>query len=364
MSLTGMYREALPPAQRPGEGSIAICMATYNPEPTMLRQQIRSIQAQSVEDWLCFISDDSSTPDFFQNLVAEIRGDDRFVLSQAPQRLGVYRNFERALSMVPAGINYVALSDQDDDWFPNKLAVLRDHLHRPGVQLAYSDFRIVDERGAVVADSLWRSRKNSFERVDLLGVFNTVTGAAAMFPRELLTRALPFPPMLGAAWHDHWLTLLALSRGELAYVDEALFDHVHHGRNVSGDIFNKMPGRRRLRLPRRRSAEATLDLYRHHYLFGVRYIENLAEHLQARVGSQASRDKQCQIDRLVHLSRSSRSLAWVTTLAAHRLRPDDFMPSRSRDLLRGILYARASRWAGSVSRARSAPDTTRPEGAL
>ena len=48
-------------------------------------------------------------------------GDERFVLSRSPRRLGFYRNFERALALVPRDADYVALADQDDAWHPDKL---------------------------------------------------------------------------------------------------------------------------------------------------------------------------------------------------------------------------------------------------
>lgn len=339
-------------------------MATYNPDPALLRRQLRSIQGQSVTDWLCCISDDCSTSELYDVLVTEVGGDDRFVVSRSPERLGVYRNFERALGMVPAGTAYVALSDQDDEWFPNKLAALRDAL-ATGAQLAYSDFRIVDPDGAVLLGSLWESRRNSWERLDVLGVFNTVTGAAAMFPASLLAHALPFPELPGAGWHDHWLTLLALARGRVVYVEEVLFDHIHHGRNVTGDLENARPHRRWGSQLNRQGVRALVDGWRHHYLFGVRYLEELAGHLQRASASAAPRDKQRELDRLVHLSSSPRSWLWVTMLAARPHRSDDFVPGRARHLLRGIGYAQAARvhQAATAQRERmrgSAPGGARP----
>ena len=40
------------------------------------------------------------------------------MLSRSESRLGFYRNFERALSMVPPSADYVTLCDQDDYWHP------------------------------------------------------------------------------------------------------------------------------------------------------------------------------------------------------------------------------------------------------
>ena len=59
--------------------------------------------------------------------------------------MGFYRNFERALGMVPAEAELIALSDQDDRWYPDKLSSLRAALG--GSRLAYSDARLVDREG-------------------------------------------------------------------------------------------------------------------------------------------------------------------------------------------------------------------------
>ena len=66
-------------------------------------------------------------------------------VSRSPRRLGFYRNFERALSLVPADADYVALADQDDAWRPEKLATLLAALGRR--QLVYSDARVVARDG-------------------------------------------------------------------------------------------------------------------------------------------------------------------------------------------------------------------------
>ncbi len=54
--------------------------------------------------------------------------------------------------------------------------------------------------------------------------------------------ALPFPPLLAKAFHDHWLAVVALARGEIAYLDEPLYDYVQHGDAVIGhSCANKRP---------------------------------------------------------------------------------------------------------------------------
>jgi glycosyltransferase involved in cell wall biosynthesis len=225
-----------------GDGPrVAICMATYEPPPELLRRQLDSLREQTHGNWICLISDDRSGEQSFERLVELTGGDERFVVSRSPARLGFYRNFERALAMVPAEAEFVTLCDQDDRWRPEKLERLLDSIG--DAQLAYSDARIVSPAGELVRPSYWTERSNNYTNFGSLLLANSVTGAASLFRRELLDDALPFPPRLAnGAFHDHWLAVVALARGEIAYVDEPLWDYVQHDRTVIGHSrANKRP---------------------------------------------------------------------------------------------------------------------------
>src|SRR4051812_19286900 len=74
---------------------VAICMATYDPPPDLLRRQLDSIRNQTHRRWICLISDDQSDPRRFADLRAAVGDDPRFVVSRSPRRLGFFRNFER-----------------------------------------------------------------------------------------------------------------------------------------------------------------------------------------------------------------------------------------------------------------------------
>jgi glycosyltransferase involved in cell wall biosynthesis len=225
--------------ERPG-ARIAICMATYEPPGELLRVQLDSIREQTHENWVCLISDDCSSEGAFERLLDLTRDDPRFVVSRSPERLGFYRNFERALSMAPAGADYVTLCDQDDRWHATKLERLVGGIG--GAQLVYSDARIVSPAGELVRPSYWTERRNNYTNFGSLLLANSVTGAASLFRRDLLEDVLPFPPLLAKGFHDHWLAVVALSRGEIAYLDEPLYDYVQHEAAVIGHSgANKRP---------------------------------------------------------------------------------------------------------------------------
>lgn len=212
--------------------TIAICMATHNPGPELFAGQVESIREQNHGDWICLISDDASDPSRYEEILTAVSGDSRFTVSRSGERLGFYRNFERALGMVPEGVPLVALSDQDDRWFPDKLAALKDGLG--GAMLVYSDQQIVREDGEVLSGTYWTDRRNNYRNLLSLLLANTVTGAASLFRAELLEYALPFPEVAGEQYHDHWLALVAAVSGGIEYVDRPLYAYVQHDSALLG----------------------------------------------------------------------------------------------------------------------------------
>jgi glycosyltransferase involved in cell wall biosynthesis len=214
---------------------IAICLATYNPDTALLKRQLDSLRAQTRRDWTCVIHDDGSRLDRWAAIEELALSDERFVAQRAERNRGFYRNFEAALALIPPTVPYVALCDQDDVWYPEKLAAAVERLDaNPDAQLVYSDMRIVRGDGTVIAPTYWNHRRNNFRNFDTLMLANTVTGAASVLRGALLERALPFPPEQGPSFHDHWLACAAYVGGGIDYIDRPLYDYTQHGQNVIG----------------------------------------------------------------------------------------------------------------------------------
>ena len=218
---------------------IAVCLATYEPEPALFGAQIASLRAQTDTRWTCVVSDGGSSAATLAGIVDVIGDDPRFVVSPAGRRMDPYRNFERALSLAPADAPLIALCDQDDRWYPDKLATLRFALG--DAMLVYSDLRLVSDDGRVVRESLWTGRRNEWHSLASVLIANTIPGAAMLFRHTLLATALPFPEIPGFHYHDHWLALCALAAGEVRYVDRPLYDYVQHGEAVMGGAARPTP---------------------------------------------------------------------------------------------------------------------------
>jgi glycosyltransferase involved in cell wall biosynthesis len=352
------------PTAAPADAPVAVCMATHNPDPALFKVQVDSLRAQEGCEWHCFISDDCSSEESVRRIEAEVGDDARFTFSRSGRRLGFYRNFERALGMVTAGFGTVALCDQDDRWYPDKLRTLRDRLGP--ARLIFSDQRLVREDGTVISDTYWSDRRNNFDDLISLLVANTVTGAASLFPRELLDVALPFPEVPGEEYHDHWLALCALATGEIRYVDRPLYDYVQHGGAVLGhDAANAgLMSQGWLRLDPRRWRDI-IGGWGSAYFDVVLRLKALAQILLDRGGDRVPPAKRRRLERFVRAERSPLGPVWMGLRPLRRLAGRNETLGSERIVARGILWRHLAavkrRLPDRFSRTVAAPAALRPE---
>jgi hypothetical protein len=288
----------------PGAPLVAICMAAFEPPLDLFRRQVESLRAQTLTDWMCVVSDDCSDPERFAAMRYLLEGDPRFVLSRSDRRRGFYHNFERALELAPAGARYVALADQDDVWDPDKLETLVREVG--DARLVYSDQRIISADGELIAGTYWERRANNHSKMLSLLVANCVTGAASLFPRELLADALPLPPAQFTHYHDHWLAVTALALGDIRFVDRPLYDYVQHSHATLGHATATRMTRLRDRLSSlRRGPRERIRLWRMHYFTDACRLLQFATVLQMRCGDRMSARKRRTLARFLRADRSA-----------------------------------------------------------
>ena len=221
---------------------IEILMAAYNGAP-YIREQIDSILAQTDTGWLLTISDDGST-DGTDAIIDEyaLRFPDRIRRVRSGRRFGGAKaHFFWMTEQCDAA--YIAYCDDDDTWRPDKLARLRAEmaaaeagLGRGTPVLVFSDQTVTDDRLNVIAPSLMRYQKQSFERFDYRGILmqNVVTGGAMMVNRALARLAMACADASRVIMHDWWLALAAARFGRIVYIDEPLGEYRQHGENSVG----------------------------------------------------------------------------------------------------------------------------------
>lgn len=215
---------------------VGIALATFEPDPALFARQVASIRAQSWEDWICVVCDDGSSPEHLRWIAETIGGDARFHLLPGAGRLGFYRNFERACATLLPDCAFLAFSDQDDAWMPDRLARQLDHLSGRPQACSYSDMKVVDRDGAVLSETFWVHRRMAYGSLSGLLLGNVVTGMTVLVGCPLVERSLPFPATPGLTYHDHWIALVAARTKDLHYLPEALAHYVQHGANHTGAL--------------------------------------------------------------------------------------------------------------------------------
>lgn len=202
---------------------ISVCIATHNAS-SYVYEQINSILVQLAPEDEVIISDDLSG----DNTLAIITSinDRRIKIIEGSVRLGIIKNFERALYAAKGDL--IFLSDQDDVWLPNKVNVCKIALAEH--TLVVTDCIVVDSNLNHVADSFFEM-KNSKKGI-LRNIYkNSYIGCCMAFKRELLDVALPFPPNI--PMHDVWLGLLAEIKGNVVFLNEKLVLYRRHDKNAS-----------------------------------------------------------------------------------------------------------------------------------
>jgi glycosyltransferase involved in cell wall biosynthesis len=116
--------------------------------PEMLRRAVRSLQAQSYQQWKAIIFDDSSSSDS-GNVVSSI-ADDRITYVRNRQHLGAAANIDRCFSPVAAvGGDYGCLLEDDNFWLPNFLSLVAAHIEKGDWELILANQRVSEEGAGI-----------------------------------------------------------------------------------------------------------------------------------------------------------------------------------------------------------------------
>lgn len=233
---------------------VSVALATFN-GARHLRVQLESILAQSHPVAEIVLADDGSrdgTVELARAVVAEaaVTGSAvRLELVSGGPAGGVAANFGRALAATRHPI--IALSDQDDRWHPDRIALgIEALVAKPNVLLLHANARLVDDDGtdlgtlfdAIEVTPAMRAGIRRGEGFDLLVRRNLVTGATVMLRRALLDLAGPTPP----DWiHDEWLAIVAAAVDGLDVLDRPVLDYRQHGANEIGARRLSIPGKLR-----------------------------------------------------------------------------------------------------------------------
>ncbi|MGZ3871969.1 MAG: glycosyltransferase family 2 protein [Mucilaginibacter sp.] len=215
---------------------ISVVIATYNGEK-YLDQQIQSILRQTLQPAEIIVCDDCST----DGTVAILnKYSQQGLLSYMVNntQLGVIDNFTKAVSLAAVD-NYISLSDQDDEWMPDKLeksaALLKKSEDERLPCMVYTDLMLVDREGNIINRSFWNEmgEQEKYQHNLETLLFGQFVNGCTVVLNPPLRKMFKNIPNNARFHHDDWIALIAFAFGKAVNIKEPLVKYRQHGNNVT-----------------------------------------------------------------------------------------------------------------------------------
>lgn len=280
---------------------ISVALCTYN-GAKYLQDQLNSIAAQTRLPDELVVCDDASSDETIA-IIETFAHQAPFPVRLYPteENLGSTRNFDRAIAHCTG--DWIALADQDDYWFPNKLAVFEQVIHQhPEVGLVFSDAQLADTTLQPQKMTMWQSleltpkmqhdiAQDAFATFDYLLKRNVVMGAACAFDSRYKDRIHPIMP----SWvHDYWIAMIISTDKPFLPIPEPLMYYRQHESNQIGANTNAPFTERAYK-----AQQLTSSAYERKY----KSMDALANHIAQHPNIQLSIHQQAHLDSKVELTR-------------------------------------------------------------
>ncbi len=232
------------------EPHVRILMGTYQ-GAAHLQDQLDSFRAQTHRNWSLWVSDDGSR-DGTRGLL------ERFARHQPTREIRLFTGPKQGISANYLSLlchpaladpdSFVALSDQDDVWLPDRLAAVVAHLSAAragGARLYAAPPLLTDARLRPLRSQPSRRANPGFANALVQNVLPGHTMALCPIALRLVRQARPHMPV---PFHDWWLYLLITGAG-----GTVIYDHSprvlyrQHGHNALGAYYQGRAALRRAR---------------------------------------------------------------------------------------------------------------------
>ncbi|MEN9599976.1 MAG: hypothetical protein RL596_2297 [Bacteroidota bacterium] len=206
---------------------ISVVVATYN-GARFIGAQLDSIVQQTYPNIEVIVVDDRSTDNTATILHTYATQYSNIKVFINEENLGYVKNFEKGMLLATG--DFIAPSDQDDIWLPEKLSILMrergDHL------IVYCNSELINDENQKIGKKLSDiKRLVSYDDCLTYAIGNAAAGHAMLFPRSLVANCVPLPTMIP---HDYWLGFVATFTSPLKYIDTPLVLYRQHNANVFG----------------------------------------------------------------------------------------------------------------------------------
>lgn len=210
--------------------TIDILIATFN-GAKYLRQQLLSILAQDYPHWRALLHDDGSTDTTLQIIQEFCNKDNRFTfIDDGLTFKSPALNFMHLLRM--STNEYICFCDQDDVWIENKLTILLDNFKQTDIPktLVSSSYLFTNDNNCILGLLDYQVLNLS----ELLFINGGIHGNRCMLNSAMREEMIRYQGHINM--HDHLMSQIACSFGEISYIKIPLSFYRQHSTNVTGNI--------------------------------------------------------------------------------------------------------------------------------
>lgn len=237
---------------------LSIAMATYNGE-LYIRQQLDSFVSQTNHPYELVVCDDCSsdqTVDIINHFALTAPFKVRVFVNE--KNLGFANNFLKAAKYCKG--NWIAFSDQDDVWLPDKLSSVSRIIEKnknDNLMMVCHMADVVDQKLSPIGRKLPLIKKNEIREKNSHYGFWCIGGCVMIFNADLISQVdsdlrpkdnyIAEGESSPCPWlpHDKWVCMLANAMGKTAYLNETLSLYRRHSSTLTGsheepNIFRKI----------------------------------------------------------------------------------------------------------------------------
>ncbi|MEI7591434.1 MAG: glycosyltransferase, partial [Deltaproteobacteria bacterium] len=221
----------------PSPKKIGVVMATYNGEK-FIKEQVESILGQTIKPNLFVIVDDCSNDGTYEILQQYASKNSFMKVYRNEQNLGCVKNFHKAISLCDT--DYIAFSDQDDKWLPNKIEVCLHTLQENGrtsCKVCFHDVLLMYEDGSPLGTTYRTLAPVEYPLTEqsmwnyLLKPASPVLGMMMFFESGLLKQYVNELPFIS---HDWFVMAMYGMFHSPVFIETPLSYYRLHSQQVSG----------------------------------------------------------------------------------------------------------------------------------
>ncbi len=216
------------------KGLVSIITPVYNGQD-FLDRSIKSVLAQTYENWELLLIDDGSSDNSVQ-IIKYYLEDNRIKLLRNESNSGIPTTRNKGIENSTG--EFIALLDQDDEWLPHKLEkqVNRFLEIDDSFGLIYSNVEVRTDQGILADQKKEIEPEVSIQsNLELMLSRNLITSPTAMVKRKALEEVGLFDESIRWGGDDYDLWIRIAHKYKFDYIDEVLCIRHEHQQNYSAD---------------------------------------------------------------------------------------------------------------------------------